>query len=259
MRSRRKVPGVLILAIIVFFIGLGWKYHKTITNYFGKKQSSGIVAQTIDVNSKVLSANTYSKKIVIRSLSDCQVIIRRNMFEPLGGRRIEGSLTKQITQPNVPMKQEPPKPPPDPIYELTLTGIVLINNELMALIEDSSRNRSYYLKKGDKLKDYTVDEIKDTEMILTNGDSRITQKLGSKTYYNQNGKLLATRPSYSSSSLIAARESTDRSNQPVAANNTDNVSASQSSSSSESSGSIGGNLSLIEQMKARRKRELGQE
>ncbi|MGB9596851.1 MAG: hypothetical protein ACPL7B_11270, partial [Candidatus Poribacteria bacterium] len=160
---------------------------------------------------------------------------------------------------SMPTKQEPPKPPPDPIYELTLTGIVLMNNELMALIEDSSRNRSYYLKKGDKLKDYTVYEIKDNEIILVSGDSRITQKLGTKTYYDQNGKLLATKPSYSSNSLVVAREPTDRSNQPVATNNANGVSAIQSSSSSESSGNIGGNLSLIEQMKARRKRELGQE
>ncbi len=258
MRSRKRVPGILILLIIVFFIGLGWKYQKTIANIFNKKQSSEIIAQTARENFKISSSNTYSKRTAIKSLSDCQVIIRRNMFEPLGGRKVEVSLTKQTTQPTILPKQESPKPPPDPIYELTLTGIVLMNNELLALIEDSSRNRSYYLKKGDKLKDYIVDEIKDTEIILVSGDSKITQKLGSKTYYNQNGKLLATRPSYTSSSVFVAREPTDRPNQPVAVSNTD-VSSSQPSDSSASSGNIGGNLSLIEQMKARRKRELGQE
>lgn len=259
MKSRKKVPGVLILVIVVFFIGLGWKYHKTISGYLGEKQVSEMKAQTINQNSKISFTNTHSKRTVIRSLSDCQVIVRKNIFEPLGGRHIEVSLTKQTAQLTMPTKQEPPKPPPDPIYELTLTGIVLMNNELMALIEDSSRNRSYYLKKGDKLKDYAVDEIKDNEIILVNGDSKITQKLGSKTFYNQNGRLLATRPSYTSSSLVVSAGLNERADQPVATSNTNNVSANQSSSSSELSGNVGANLSLIEQMKARRKRELGQE
>lgn len=227
--------------------------------YFVKRQTAEINTQPINTNSKISFINTRPNRPIIRSLSDCQVIVRRNLFEPLGGRHIEISLAKQITQPTTPTKQELPKPPPDPIHELTLTGIVLMNNEFLALIEDSSRNRSYYLKKGDKLKDYTVDEIKDNEIILVNADSKIIQKLGSKTYYNQNGKLLATRPSYAPSSTTFARESIDRSTLPVAMSNTENASTNKSSVGSESSGNIGGNLSLIEQMKARRKRELGQE
>jgi len=256
MKSQKKSPGVLIFLIIVFFVGLGLKYNKTMINYFGKKQPSGINA-TID--NKTWSKNTYSNGTVIKSLSDCQVIVRKNMFEPLGGRKIEVSLTNQTAQPTVSKKQEPPKPPPDPIYELVLTGIVFINNELLALIEDSSKGKSYYLRKGDKLKDYVIEEIKDNEVVLVNGDSRITQTLGSKTYYNLNGKLLASKPVNTVVSSSIARETNDRSSPPVAMSNTNSASLNQSSGGSDSSANSGANLSLIEQMKARRKRELGQE
>jgi len=249
MKLRKKktgVPGILIVLILIFFIGLGWRYHTQITNYFGKKQPSNTGNQVTNARifhgySSLIRTNT------VTNLADCQIIVRRNLFVPLGGRIAEPA--KQINQVIV-AKQEPPKPPPDPIYDLILTGIVYNGDELLALVEDSSRNRSFYLKKGDKLKDYYVEKITDKEIVLVNGDSKITQALGSKTYYDTSGKLLASKPANTVSATIAMNETSNRPSPSVAKNEPD---------SSASSNISNANLSLIEQMKARRKKELGQE
>jgi len=266
MKSRRKkskIPGILVILILILLISIGWKYRKELANFFGEKQSS--VANTTnrfsDADFKSSSKHTYSNgSNPIKSLSDCQIIVRRNMFEPLGGRRIEVLPISPTTKAVVPVRQEPPRSPPDPVNELILTGIVYMSNELLALIEDSSKGKSYYLRKGDKLKDYTIEKILNNEIVLVNGDSEITQTLGSKTYYNSSGKLLTSRPAYASSPSPVRRESSDRSDSSVAVSNanTADTSVSQPSGSSDSSSS-NANLSLIEQMKARRKKELGQE
>lgn len=251
MNSRKKtrVPGILVILILIFFIGLGWRYHTQVSNYFGKKQSS-------NASNEYASASIFHgyssliKSSPITNLSDCQIIARRNLFEPLGGRIAGPSLAKQISQ--VVAKQDPPKPPPDPIYDLILTGIVYNGDELLALIEDSSRGKSFYLRKGDRLKDYYVEKITDREVILMNGDSKLTQALGSKTYYNTSGKLLASRPANAPSAPIAMNETNSR---PMPSPSV----AKSEPDSSASSNNSNANLSLIEQMKARRKKELGQE
>jgi hypothetical protein len=257
MNSRKKtgIPGILIILILICFIGIGWTYHGKIANYFGKKQPSIVNNQNTNngVSHRHSSLIQYNP---INNLSDCQIIARKNLFEPLGGRIAEPSSAKPITQVASVIKQEPPKPPPDPIYDLILTGIVYNGNEILALIEDSSKGKSFYLRKGDKLKDYYVESITDKNVVLMNGDSKITQALGSKTYYNVSGKLLASRPANAPSAPIAMNETSNRStpSAPVA-----NSVANSSSNSSASSNNSNANLSLIEQMKARRKKELGQE
>ncbi|MEK7398687.1 MAG: hypothetical protein AAB116_17275 [Candidatus Poribacteria bacterium] len=247
--KKTRVPGILIILILMLFIGLGWGYHNQIANKLFPQKAT--VASNKDPNAGNQDPNAslvhrYPSFNPITNLSDCQIIVRRNLFEPLGGRIAEPTLAKTINQVIV-AKQEPPKPPPDPIYDLILTGIVYNGNELLALIEDSSKGRSFYLRKGDKLKDYYVEKITDREVVLMNGDSKITQALGSKTYYNINGKLLASRPA---NAPIAMNETSNRSEPSV---------AKSEPGSSASSNNGNANLSLIEQMKARRKKELEQE
>ena len=157
------------------------------------------------------------------------MIIRRDLFEPLGGRRYEAKPSIAAATTKIEPK-ETPKPQPDQPNGLLLTGIVYLNNEPMALIEDSSRGASYFAK-GDRLKDYVVDSIADDKIVLVNGSSRITQVLGSRLYYNASGKILE-----SAASSIQVKEALASSNAP--SNKAD--------------------LSLVEQMRARRKKELGQ-
>jgi hypothetical protein len=241
MNSRKKktgVPGILITLILIFFIGLGWRYHNQIANKLFPPKVT--LASNQNPNASLFNGSSSLIKFnPITNLSDCQIIVRKNLFEPLGGRIAVPTLAKTINQVVV-AKQEPPKPPPDPIYDLILTGIVYNGNEILALIEDSSKGKSFYLRKGDKLKDYYVEKITDKEIVLINGDSKINQVLGSKTYYNTSGKLLASRPANAPSAPIAMNETSNRS-APSVSNNGN------------------ANLSLIEQMKARRKKELEQE
>jgi hypothetical protein len=249
--KKTRVPGILIiLLILMLFIGLGWRYHNQIANKLFPQKVTVASNKDTNADNEDPNAGNPPGSPFVPNLSDClMTIARRNLFEPLGGRIAEPNLAKTINQVVV-AKQEPPKPPPDPIYDLILTGIVYNGNELLALIEDSSKGRSFYLRKGDKLKDYYVEKIMDKEIVLINGDSKITQALGSKTYYNTNGKLLASRPANAPSAPIAMNETSNRPAPSVAKSEPGSTASSNNSNA---------NLSLIEQMKARRKKELEQE
>ncbi len=240
MRLKKKkieIPGIVFILIFIIFIGLGVKGVGYAIGYFKDQKSP----DTIDKPKTTMTTRSFAftSGSVMRSvneLSDCQIIAKKNLFEPLGGRRIELPKTQPVVKTEV--KESLPQPRPEPMNDIALTGIVHINNEYMALIEDSSKGKSSFLKKGDKLKDYVVESITEKTMTLTNGNSKLTQTLGSKTYYNIHGELLA------SGSV----------NTQISANITEQPSVKSDTSEEEDS-----NLSLIERMKARRRKELGQE
>jgi hypothetical protein len=131
---------------------------------------------------------------------------------------------------------EKPQAPPEPLYKLAFTGIVNLGSEYIALVEDSSKNDAYFLRKGDKLKDYVVESITDGSVILSNGNSKITSLVGSVAYYNSKGWLSTYEPR--NNQVVALSSSESKAEEPVSVNK-------------NSTG-----LSLIEQMKARRKKEL---
>jgi hypothetical protein len=232
-KKKIKIPGIVILLIFVLIVGIGLKVLGFTISYLKEKQPS--IATKQIKTARTVKSLIYSPTEVIRpveKLSDCQVIFQNNLFEPLGGRRLEPQKVEIVaTNPQV----EPPKPPAEKLNEITLTGIVYIDNEYQALIEDSGRGKSLYLKKGDKIKDYFVESITKDTMVLTNEETRLTKALGSKTYYNNNGKLLAS----------GSQPSTEFASKPTI--------------QSDASEKEDANLSLIERMKARRRKELGQE
>jgi len=240
MRPKKKkiqIPGIILILIFVVFVGLGVKGVGYAISYFKDKQPSNTTDKP--KATKTVASYTFSLSGVMQSvenLSDCQVIAKRNLFEPLGGRRAEPIKAEPIVQREV--KEAPPQPRPEPLNDIALTGIVHINNGYMALIEDSSNGKSSYLKKGDKLKNYVVESISEKAVTLTNGDSKLTQTLGSKTYYNIHGELLASGSA----------------NTQISANTTKQPSVKSDTPEEKDS-----NLSLIERMKARRRKELGQE
>jgi len=140
------------------------------------------------------------------------------------------SPSKQTIQPEK-------KPiPPEPLNKLAFTGIVYLESEYIALVEDSSKKDAYFLKKGDKLRDYTVENITDGSVILSNGDSKLTYPVGSAAYYNSKGWVSA--PTGPINNQVAVSSPDSKAEESVSANK----------DSAE--------LSLIEKMKARRKKEL---
>jgi hypothetical protein len=119
-----------------------------------------------------------------------------------------------------------------------LTGITYLAEEPMALIEDVSKGEAYFLKEGDRLKDYVVAAIGEENITLVNGNSKMRASLGKRTYYNADGELLAA-----GSADSQATESI----------------MSNLSEESDSSEDDAADLSIIERMKARRRKELEQE
>lgn len=237
MKSRRKegfgIPRtVLVIAIAIACIGLATKGVKYVLSYSTEKQESVAVNKVQSAKPGIASLPNIAQ--LGRSISDYQMIVEDNLFRRLGWQKtVEiASLPEPVVQIERPFER--PKPP----NYLTLTGITYLAQEPMALIEDVSRGEAYFVKAGDRLKDYVVETITEENIILVNGNSRITVALGARTSYNSDGELLAT----------AMAE--------------DQIAGSIMEGSSEKPAPLEedtAGLSLIERMRARRRKELGQE
>ncbi len=235
-KGKNNISGIIIILIMIAFVGLGLKGGRYINNHFNGKQTinNEDKSPVKNINNKVNSLSSRYRRI--KQLSDCQVIIQNSLFEQLGGRRIERQIVE--LPPKTEITTEVPQTYSAPPNYLSLTGIVYLNGEHLALIEDSSKGKSYFLKKGDRIRHYTVEEITGKEITLVNENSRIVQSLGSKTYFSTDGDMLASGSSVPDSSNNVKVKSVSES---VLSDNKDS------------------NLSLIEQMRIRRKKELGQE
>ncbi|MBD3184624.1 hypothetical protein GF312_20255 [Candidatus Poribacteria bacterium] len=228
-----EIPKKTAIVIIIIFVGVGIQGVIYAFRYFNGNDPS-----EPEINKNISKNTTTSKFISItgvttyRDMEEYQVVTDQDLLMPLGWEK---------SQP----KPEPEKEPktfireitreePKPNKSLILTGITKLDGELMVLMEDLSDNKAYYLKQGDGLKNYMVDEITQDKVILTNGKSEIIAHLGSRTTYNSDGVLLASASSYEFEPSSAKTES-------------------------ETSVDDDTKLSIIERMKARRRKELGKE
>jgi hypothetical protein len=230
MKSKIRIPRIAIILFIVALIGPGVQLGKYVLN-----NQPSIVAQSVDVDSKIhlKTVKSVSFNDPQRSLPDYQIIVKNDLFDPLGGQR---ALTL-ATAPQQIAQVEKKQAPPDPLYKLTFTGVVKLESEDSAIVEDLSKDKAYYLKKGDKLKDYTVETITEDSIVLNNGNSKFTTRIGSAFYYNTSGQISTSEPLNNQVVVKASESKTEE-------------------TASINSGSA--NQSLIEQMKARRKKELEQ-
>ena len=226
MKSKIRIPRIAIILFIVALIGPGVLLGKYVLN----KQPS-IATQDTGSTSSMKTTKSISFNDPNRSLPDYQIIVKNDLFDPLGGQR---ALTV-ATVPQQMAQVEKKQAPPDPLYKLTFTGAVQLESEYSAIVEDTSKNKAYYLKKGDKLKDYAVEAITEDSIVLSNGNSKFTTRIGSVFYYNTSGQISTSEPL----------------NNQIVAKASDNKTEETASLNSSSA-----NLSLIEQMKARRKKEL---
>jgi hypothetical protein len=232
MKSKIRIPRIAIILFIVALIGPGVQLGKYVLN-----SQPSIVAQSIGTDSTIhlKTVKSVSSNDLNRSLLDYQIIVRNDLFDPLGGQRALTLAT--VSSPQQMTQAEKKQAPPEPLYKLTFTGVVQLESADSAIVEDFSKNKAYYLKKGDKLKDYTVDAITEDSITLSNGNSKFTTRIGSAFYYNSGGQISTSEPS---NNQIVAKASDSKTEETTSIN----------------SGSA--NLSLIEQMKARRKKELEQ-
>ncbi len=97
--------------------------------------------------------------------AEYQVLEQRPLF--IEGRR-------PLAPPPPPARPPPPPPPPPPPKspppQLDLRGIVLINNERIALLgRPAERDGSTRLQQGDVLQGWTVTEVRSEEVVLQSG------------------------------------------------------------------------------------------
>jgi len=235
MKSRRKQGFVIprtaiVIAIVVASIGLGPRSVKYALRYSsGKQQSEATTTSAGSAKPGIIPSSSSAQ--LGRSLSDYQLIVEENLLRPLGWQKTRE--TSPLPEPVI--QKERPRERPGPPNHLILTGITHLAEEPMALIEDVSRGEAYFLREGDKLKNYVVANIEEENIILVNGSSRITAALGARTYYNADGGLLAT-------GTQATGSITKDSNEEPAPLEEDTA-----------------DMSIIERMRAQRRKELGQE
>jgi len=224
-KPKARMPGIVIIMMAIILVALGVKAGKYVSgNFAGEHQSktSQKTSRTGGVKAKThLSPSDIQAN---RTLWDYQTVIEKNLMERLGWQRIVE--TPRRYEPVVQPQQRPEQP--KPVNDLVLTGIVRLDGHNVALVEDVSREEAYFLKKGDKLRDYFVESIAEESIVLVNGDSRLTPALGSKAQYDSSGHILA-------SELPNAQK-------------VENVVKDTNESAAK--------MSLIERMKAQRRREL---
>ena len=237
MKVKKETSGiprtVVIIAVIVAFIGLGPKGVRYILHYSAAKQQSGAITPSGETMKPGITLSSNSAQLG-GSFSDYQMVVENSLFRPLGWQ-------KTVEIPSLPepvVQRERPYERPKPPNHLILTGITYLAHEPMSLIEDISRGEAYFLRAGDKLKNHVVEAITEENIILVNGNSRITAALGTKTYYDAVGELLAAglAESQTTGSIM---ENSNEEPAPLGEGTAD--------------------LSIIERMRARRKRELEQE
>jgi len=232
-KSKTKLPGIAIVVIIVIFIGLGAKAIVPMLNRTAGKQQSTAAKENEREKSSVISSS-YGGIRPSAQFSNYQVAIEQDLLKPLGWEK-----TVAKPPPSRPaVQRKRPQRRPEPTNDLVLTGIVNLGEEPIALVEDTSNGKAYFLKKGDKLKDYLVEAITEENIVLANGDSKLTPALGSKAYYDSSGKI-------SMSGVTGEQVGRD--------------STGGADGETDSSDVASDNLSLIERLKARRRKELGQE
>jgi len=261
MKMKKPIPRFVIIIIAIALIGLSMRFIKPGIDLLAKTTENEI---TIPRSRTESSSSNDTDKLIINALlkmkdgldsasngkfvssykssnnrasqngnfTNYQVIIKDNLFRALGTE--EPVETKPVVQEAIAPSR--PQTRPDPPGEIKLTGIVRLGDKTMALMEDVSAKKSYFLGAGDNLRNYTIESVNEQSVSLINNGSRTECKLGGKVYYSREGVSQATG---------FINEQKYESVAPSGGNS--------SPSPTESSS----NLSIIEQMRARRMKELG--
>ena len=169
-------------------------------------------------------------------LKDYEVIAENDLFRPLGWKR-EIQLPKAPT-PTVTPEPIVEIPPPPPTYTLVLTGIAKSGSNWIAVVEDQKWDEGAFLRRGEMLKDARVQEIMSEHITLTRDEMTVQLVLGGSIEYGVDGRLR-----FDTAGAVKM---------PELSNKTGALSQTQADSGDD------GEQSLIEQMRARRRRELNQ-
>jgi hypothetical protein len=164
------------------------------------------------------------------------MVAESTLFRPLGWQKTVVQEEVAAVAPR--MAQEAPLVRKPSYPALTLTGIVQNGAERLAIIEDGAINKGYFLSQGEKIKDFEISEILSDHVLLANGSQSTSFSLGDSIHYDPGGRILLD----------------------VIADQTEYRGSIQKSPQQQgSTESEGEQMSLIERLRARRRKELGEE
>ena len=222
------ILGVTILGFITYFIISQMVQSDTILKSFQPPQ-------------KLLSSKpTFSQSEwafpLPPALKDYEIIAENNLFRPLGWK-------KEIRSPEEPAPTATPEPivetpPPPPTYTLVLTGIAKNGADWIAVVEDRKQDEGAFLRRGEMLKDVHVQDIMSEHITLTRDEMTVKLVLGEIIEYGIDGRLRLDTAGAAKISKLP--------------NETRALSETQTDSDDN------GEQSLIERMRARRRKELDQ-
>jgi len=251
MKTKYSIPSFVVIIIIIALVGLGIRFTQPGMRGF-KYLVNKITKTEGQVNTKLPNRQDLLSGIYRKQpgpYSDYQIIVRDNLFSSLGGIMEQPVSKPVIIETTTQYKPQVARSAPP--GELILTGIVNLGDSPTALIEDTSTKKPYFLEAGDKFQNFFVESINDESITLLNDGNKHVYKLGSKFYYGNNEVTQVSNlvpPQRSASGRTLSKNEQPKESASIDSN--------KSLASPEQNSS---NLSLIEQMKARRRKELGQE
>ena len=219
---------VTILGFIIYFIMSKMVQSDTVLKSFQ-------LPQKIPASKSLFSQSERAFPLP-PELKDYKVIAENNLFRPLGWKREvqsqEESTPTVVPEPIIEI------PPPPPTYTLVLTGIAKSDLDWIAVVEDHKQDEGTFLRRGEMLKDVRVQDIVSEHITLTRGEMTVQLALGESIKYGADGRLQF--------------DTAGAAKIPELPNKTDMLSQTQADSGDNSE------QSLIERMRARRRKELDQ-
>ena len=222
------ILSVTILGFIIYFVIFRMAPSDTVLKSFQLPQKVS--------PSKSASSQSERTFLFPPELQDYEIITENNLFRPLGWKREVRSLEEPTA--TVPLEPIVEIPPPPPTYTLVLTGIAKNGLDWVAVVEDRKRAEGSFLRRGEMLKDVRVQDIMSEHITLTRDEMTVQLALGESIEYGIDGRLRF--------------DTAGTAKMPKFPNETGVLLETQSDSGDD------GKQSLIERMRARRKKELDQ-
>lgn len=222
------ILGVTILGLIIYFVIFKMEQSDTVLKSF--QLPPKVPA------SKPAFAQPERAFLLHPKLKDYEVITENDLFRPLGWKK--ETQSPEESTPTVTSEPIVEIPLPPPTYTLVLTGIAKNGSDWIAVVEDRKQDEGTFLRRGETLKDVRVQDIMSEHITLTRDEMIVQLALGESIEYGIDGRLrLDTVGSAKISKL------------PSEAN---------ALAETEVDSDDGGEQSLIERMRARRREELDQ-
>ncbi len=178
--KKAKILCVAILGLIACFVILGVVWRKA--------ASVPIQSERRIVPSRSTASKAEAVFPINREPKNYDIIVENNLFRPLGWKRDIGPPVQQNPTPISELVDDALSPLPT--YGLALTGIVKKGPYFFAVVEDQNIRTGMFLRRGEALKDTTVQEIYPNHITLARGEMAVQLALGERIEYGTDGRVI---------------------------------------------------------------------